>query len=265
MLIALFLIRVASGAEFAFASLALLPVMWTAWTTGRQAGWLMALLASATWIAGDLASDRAFSKSWVPWLNGLVHGLMYALVATLAAELRALLLREHERAVRDGLTGLLNRRHFLEAGALEVERSHRHAGPLTVLFLDLDRFKQLNDSQGHVAGDEALKAVARALSRSARTTDLVARLGGDEFAVMLPEADRDASDRAARRLSQAANAALTVFPGLSASVGVACFASPAPPVAEMLRAADALMYRAKQAGGGALVAEDFPSSRRDAV
>jgi diguanylate cyclase (GGDEF)-like protein len=263
-LVALFLIRVASGAEFAFASLALLPVMWSAWTTGRKAGWVMALLAAATWVAGDLASDREFSPSWVPWSNGLVHGLMYGLVATVAAELSELLRREHDRATRDELTGLMNRRHFLDAGGLEVQRATRHQHPLTVLFLDLDHFKQLNDSQGHVAGDRALKAVARALQRSARTTDLVARLGGDEFAVMLPEADREASGHAARRLADAANAALKDFTGLTVSVGVACFGSPAPPVADMLRAADLLMYRAKHAGGGSMVVEDFPSARCNA-
>ncbi len=65
-LIALFSIRAVSGAEFAFASLALLPVIWSAWVTGRAGGWVMALLASATWIAGDLASDREFSNAWVP-------------------------------------------------------------------------------------------------------------------------------------------------------------------------------------------------------
>ena len=261
MLVTLFLIRVASGAEMAFASLALLPVIWSAWTLGRAPGWVIALLAAATWIAGDLASGREFSRSWVPWANGLVHGLMYAMVSTLAAELRELLRREHDRAIRDELTGLLNRRQFLEAGDREVERSARHHRSVTVLFLDLDRFKQLNDTQGHVAGDRALRAVAGALQKSARTTDLVARLGGDEFVVLLPESNPDARNQTAKRLAKAANSALKAFPGLSVSVGVAHFECPAPPVAAMLQTADALMYLAKQTGGSSVVARRFPSSR----
>lgn len=259
-LIALFLIRAATGAEFAFASLALLPVIWSAWVTGRAGGWVMALLASATWIAGDLASDREFSNAWVPWLNGLVHAVMYLLVATLAAELQGILQREHGRATRDELTGLLNRRHFLGVGQLEVARATRHARPLTVLFLDLDHFKELNDSQGHHSGDEALKAVAQALLRSVRSTDLVARLGGDEFAVMLVEIDQEGSTQAVRRLAETANAALSAYPSLSVSVGAARFAHPTPPLADMLRAADSLMYRAKQAGRGSLNVEDFPAT-----
>lgn len=262
-LIALFLIRASSGAEFAFASLALLPVIWSAWVSGRAGGWVMALLATATWIAGDLASDREFSSAWVPWLNGLVHAVMYLLVATLAAELQGLLQREHDRATRDELTGLLNRRHFLDAGQLEVARAIRHERPLTVLFLDLDHFKQLNDSQGHHSGDEALKVVAQALVRSVRSSDLVARLGGDEFAAMLVEVDQEGSSQAVRRLAETANAALSAYPSLSVSVGAARFAYPTPPLADMLRASDLLMYRAKQAGRGSLSVEDFPATWRN--
>ncbi|MBT9598225.1 MAG: GGDEF domain-containing protein [Vitreoscilla sp.] len=264
-LIALFSIRAVSGAEFAFMSLALLPVIWSAWVTGRAGGRVMALLASATWIAGDLASDREFPSAWVPWLNGLVHAVMYLLVATLAAELQVALQREHDRATRDELTGLLNRRHFLDAGQLEVARAIRHERPLTVLFLDLDHFKQLNDSQGHHSGDEALQAVAQALLRSVRSTDLVARLGGDEFAAMLLEVDQEGSSQAVQRLAETANAAVSGYPSLSVSVGAARFAYPTPPLADMLRAADLLMYRAKQAGRGSLNVEDFPASKRHAA
>jgi diguanylate cyclase (GGDEF)-like protein len=258
-LIALFSIRAASGAEFAFASLALLPVILCAWITGRTGGWVMALLASVMWIAGDLASDREFSSTWIPWINGLVHAVMYLLVATLAAELQGLLQREHDRATRDELTGLLNRRYFLEAGQLEIARAIRHRHPLTVIFLDLDHFKRLNDIQGHHAGDEALKAVAQALQRSARSSDLVARLGGDEFAAMLVEMDHESSSQAVRRLAESANAALSGYLSPSVSVGAARFAFPAPPLAEMLRVADSLMYRAKQAERGSLIVQDFPT------
>lgn len=258
MLVALFSIRAVSGAEFAFASLALLPVMWSAWVTGRVGGCVMALLASATWIAGDLASDREFPRPWVPWINGLIHGVIYIMAATLASELQVLLRREHERATRDGLTDLLNQRQFLEAGRLEVERARRHRQPLTVLFLDLDHFKALNDSLGHNAGDEALKAVASALVASVRATDLVARLGGDEFAVLLVEVKPDETRHTVQRLHQAVNAALSGFAGLSVSLGAVYFDYPMPAVEEMLQVADSLMYRAKQDGGGALVV-DFPA------
>ncbi|MBT9502898.1 MAG: GGDEF domain-containing protein [Burkholderiaceae bacterium] len=246
-------LRAATNAEFAFASFALLPVIWVAWAAGRHHGLAIATLAAGTWVAGDIGSDQQQWSSWIVWANGLVRLLTYGIVAILAARVSSQLLDERARATRDELTGLANRRHFFEVGRLEVERMHRHRRPAAILFLDLDHFKQLNDGLGHAKGDAALWATARALVEAARVTDVVARLGGDEFAVLLPELDLQAASLAAHRLSAAVNGALADFDRVSASVGVAWFAHSVPGIGDMLKAADALMYQAKQQCAGSVL------------
>lgn len=219
-----------------------------AWMDGRRNGLLVAVLAAAMWTVSDIASDRQFSSLWIPWANGVTRLVTYSLVALLAAQVRRQFEREHDLATRDGLSGLQNRRSFLEVGEAEVERSKRYAHPLAVIFLDLDDFKQINDSQGHDAGDAALRATAKALLRALRTSDRVARLGGDEFAVILPEIGYDAAVEAARKISAAANQALAVYPPVKASIGVAWFGEADRLFTAMLKAADELMYEVKESG-----------------
>lgn len=241
-------LRIANDAELTFVSLALLPVLVIAWIDGRRNGLFAALLAAAMWAVSDMAAEREFSAVWIPWANAVTRLLTYSLAALLVAQVRLQFEREHERATRDGLTGLLNRAAFLEAGDSEVERSKRYGHPLAVVFFDLDDFKQLNDTQGHDAGDAALRAMATALRGVLRSSDRVARLGGDEFAVLLPETGYDAAVEAGRKIFLAANTALLEFPPVKASVGVAWFGEADRPFPAMLKAADALMYEVKESG-----------------
>jgi Diguanylate cyclase, GGDEF domain len=171
-------LRTATDAEYSFASLALLPVLAIAWMEGRRNGLLLAFFAAGMWAIADIASERQFSSAWVPWANAATRLMTYSLLVLLAAQVRLQLVRAHELATHDPLTGLLNRRAFLEAGASETERSKRYAHSLSVVFLDLDDFKQLNDSAGHGVGDAALQATAQALHGAMRSNDSVARLGG---------------------------------------------------------------------------------------
>ncbi len=242
-------LRTATDAEFTFASLAVLPVLVIAWMDGKRNGLFVAVFATTAWIVGDIiVSERQFSAQWIPWANAATRLMTYSLVALLAAQVRRQLEREHEYATRDTLTRLMNRRAFFEAGTAEVERSKRYAHPLTVAFLDLDDFKRLNDTQGHDAGDAALRATARALLRALRSSDRVARLGGDEFAVLLPEIDYDAAAEAGRKISIAVNTALKDFPPVKASIGVAWFGEADRSFPAMLKAADELMYEVKEGG-----------------
>lgn len=246
-----------TDAEFALASLALLPVLVIAWLGGKWNGLVMAFIAAAMWTAGDIASGRQFSAPWIPWVNIATHFMTYSLVAVLAAQVRLQFKREHEHATRDVLTGLLNRRAFFDAGASEAERSKRYARPLSVVFLDLDDFKQLNDAKGHDAGDEALQATARALLGTLRSNDRVARLGGDEFAILLPEIGYDEAVEAGHKISVAVNSALQGFPPVTGSIGVAWFEEVDRTFPAMLKAADELMYEVKESGKNNLRSRRF--------
>lgn len=167
--------------------------------------------------------------------------------------------RQLERELRqlaytDRLTGLPNRALLHDRLAQAIVMARRRNAPVAVLFLDLDRFKNINDSLGHEIGDRVLVAVAQRLRRCLRAEDTLARLGGDEFAILLPEiADR----RDTHLVTDKCLSALSSYEeidghelSVNASIGVAVFPQDGADVQHLLRSADAAMYRAKARGGG---------------
>ena len=156
------------------------------------------------------------------------------------------------QAVTDELTGLANRRRFMEFVQLELKRAERFQSPLGLLLVDLDDFKLVNDRFGHGTGDEVLRALSDVFRESLRDVDLAARLGGEEFAVLLPETDYSGAAGVAERL-RASLASLELQDpdgqgfGVTASFGVAVYPE-AQSVDELLRTADAALYRAKAEG-----------------
>jgi diguanylate cyclase (GGDEF)-like protein len=147
----------------------------------------------------------------------------------------------------DALTGLANRRALEEILAAEISRAQRFAHQLAVVLLDLDRFKEINDSFGHAAGDVMLRAVSRLLTSLARQGDTVARWGGEEFVVVLPETDLAGARRFAERLRRTIEAHAVAEMKTSASCGVATML-PEDSVEELLGAADQALYQAKSNG-----------------
>jgi diguanylate cyclase (GGDEF)-like protein len=177
-------------------------------------------------------------------------------IARLAVELgprlaAARALHEAEqRAVRDPLTSLRNRREFERA--LARYRTDGQAEPATLIYADLDRFKALNDTLGHAAGDAALRHVAELLNAAVRDGDLVARIGGEEFAVWLPRTPLDEGLEVAERIRRSLETTTWRWSGepyaLTISCGVAAYPVPVGEVVNLAAAADAALYRAKQAG-----------------
>jgi two-component system cell cycle response regulator len=156
-------------------------------------------------------------------------------------------------ALTDSLTQTLNRRALMDRLDSELDRARRYALTLSLLMVDLDHFKAVNDSFGHLAGDEALRGVARVLQREARSVDVVARYGGEEFVVILPETGEDGAVKVAERIrarvAEQATEGLLPMPALTVSVGVATVLSTqiqAPE--ELISLADDALYRAKAQG-----------------
>jgi diguanylate cyclase (GGDEF)-like protein len=145
-------------------------------------------------------------------------------------------------ADRDPLTGLLNRRAFLERVDEETRRAARHPASISLLLLDVDHLKELNDDGGHDAGDAALIAVAAAIQISCRSIDVGARWGGDEFTVLLPSTSKEAGRAIAERIQETLRAR-----GTTVSVGISSTA-PDRPTKDLFAAADASLYEAKRAG-----------------
>jgi diguanylate cyclase (GGDEF)-like protein/PAS domain S-box-containing protein len=160
--------------------------------------------------------------------------------------------RLRELATRDFLTGAYNRRQFLELCENEHQRIRRSGKPLCLAMLDIDHFKQLNDTQGHAAGDEALRAVAAICRASLRTSDVFARFGGEEFIVLYPETSSDGAWTVTERVRAAIAAQPIALPGggsaaLTVSAGVAQLEA-GESVEGLIKRADDALYRAKGSG-----------------
>jgi diguanylate cyclase (GGDEF)-like protein len=155
-------------------------------------------------------------------------------------------------ATTDSLTGMANRRHFLDLAEREMQRARRYDRPMTVAIFDVDLFKRINDGFGHAIGDDVLRAIATAAAGILRESDLAGRLGGEEFGVMLPETDLTGAIDLAERLRAAVAATCIQANGnpLSAtiSIGVAALEEGDASIDALFARADAALYRAKDSG-----------------
>jgi two-component system cell cycle response regulator len=163
------------------------------------------------------------------------------------------LLEEMQRlAVTDPLTGLFNRRRLADALEREIDRARRYDRDLSLVMIDLDNLKHINDTQGHQAGDQVLIDAAKAISSGARKSDLVIRYGGDEFMILLVEADMKASMAVAKRICSRIALLSTKETKLSASAGVVLWDHIYATPAAFIRAVDKMLYDAKASGRGRL-------------
>ena len=169
--------------------------------------------------------------------------------------LKEALERERGDARNDFLTQIPNRRAFYEIASTEVQRSRRYDRPLTLVYVDLDNFKAVNDSMGHETGDKLLVAVAATIQRAVRGSDTIARLGGDEFAVLLPESDKASGEVVARKLQDLLLQTMHEhnWP-VTFSIGLVSYRTPPESVSEMIRKADEAMYSVKQRGKNSVAA-----------
>jgi diguanylate cyclase (GGDEF)-like protein len=208
-------------------------------------------IADRTWLL--VVRDPGRPDVSLPILIVIVGGALAALLGALVLvwsrnekmqELRL-------QASQDPLTGLKNRRRFGEDLRTELARSRREDTVGAVLMLDLDNFKQVNDTLGHPAGDRTIADIAAVLRGRMRATDVVARLGGDEFAIVLPRCDLDEAEEVADAIAEAIRMHTPpgeAAPPITASIGIATFGPRAESYDAVLSAADTAMYEAKRAG-----------------
>ena len=162
-------------------------------------------------------------------------------------------------SITDSLSGLLNRRYFEERLAEEIERAKRYGEPFSLIILDIDNFKQFNDTYGHLVGDEALRSTALGIRRCIRTIDIAARYGGEEFGIILPQAEKEDVGAIGERIRQEIEQEGISLPGeekrarLTVSIGIAGYPADAVSQEDLIRRADRALYQAKALGKNRVV------------
>jgi diguanylate cyclase (GGDEF)-like protein len=227
----------------------LVPVFFATWHVGRGAGMGVSVASALLSVGGDLLTGATY-RTWLePTVMVLLWSAMFVVFVLTLTELRRALEMEKMLARVDPLTGIANRRQFLELAGAELHRIKRFGRPLTIAYVDLDNFKEINDRLGHEAGDDLLRAVGNAIHRRMRVTDAVGRLGGDEFALCLPETGTEVAGWV---LEQVRAQILAALPprcrSVTVSIGAVTYFEPAESVEEMLRRADQALYAAKRDG-----------------
>lgn len=248
-LIALFAyLHVITGTAYEFYVFFAPPVLLVAWFVGRRAGYGVTIVAVAAWFVGDrLLKGQAELLPVV--FNSVSRLVIYCTTVWLLARMRVVLDRERCMAAQDALTHLANRREFYERGRQALGQAQRDASPITAVFIDLDKFKEVNDELGHATGDALLVSVAEVLSARLRSSDSAARLGGDEFALLLPgmgatTARAYVDDLQQRLLGRMSEHRWPV----TFSIGVASCERALVDLKVLLAEADKLMYEAKASG-----------------
>ncbi|MDZ4201334.1 MAG: GGDEF domain-containing protein [Gallionella sp.] len=247
-----------AGLAYEFHVLFVFPVVITAWYVGARAGYGLALLAAAQWYVEDrlLAGEQA---DVFPLLfNTGMRLAIFVGWVWLLGEMRRVLQRESRLAREDALTQLANRREFNERSRAVFHQAQRQGAPSTVVFIDLDRFKQVNDELGHEAGDQLLAEVAGVMRLHVRASDVAGRLGGDEFALLLPNMDAAAAVSYVGELRQKLLAAMGEhgWP-VTFSIGVASYGVTPPNFDAALGQADSLMYEVKNGGRDRILQRTF--------
>ncbi len=245
-----------TGPKYEFHIVFLLPVIAVCWYVNAKAGFITALLGAAVWMVADWLAAPPGADLQALLVNDAIRLSVFALVIVLVDRLKRAHEHESTMARVDLLTQLPNRRAFHEHGDAEIMRARRYRHPLTLISLDLDNFKSVNDRDGHDEGDRVLCSVAETLQKNIRTTDVAARLGGDEFAILLPETGREAAWAIATKLRQQLTQDMQQggWP-ITGSFGVATFMTPPESIDALMKLADKLMYDAKQKGKNSVLHE----------
>jgi diguanylate cyclase (GGDEF)-like protein len=234
----------------------------TSYYGGIYVGGIIAIVSAVGWTGAEILSGLPHIHWYAPYWNWGIRSAMFYLFAHLTVRLQNEAALE-KLARTDPLTGVWNRRYFYELVYVEMKRAGRYKHAFTMIYMDLDDFKAVNDALGHRVGDELLQRVAQTLQTALRTTDCIARLGGDEFAILLSQTGQESAASFLDRVNRQLLAAMRDNGwNVTFSIGATTYIDPPNSVEGAIGQADHLMYSAKRAGKAAIKHEVFRKSDR---
>lgn len=254
----------ATGPDLSVFIFYLVPVLLSTWFLGNEAGTLFAVLSALAWSLADMISSRTYSYAAIPYWNLVMEVAFFLVIIYILSGLKSALEQEKQLARSDYLTGAVNSRYFSKLAQAEIRRSGRYQHPFTVVYLDIDDFKTMNDRFGHSTGDALLRETARTMREHCRASDVIARLGGDEFALLFPETGLDTAliviNKLRTELAQVMQA--RKWP-VTFSFGMVTFEEPPDSVDSMIALADEQMYEGKKMGKNAVRCRTYRESKRN--
>lgn len=249
MVMILGLIDYLSGYEISFSIFYLIPVSFSVYYSGFKYGLIISLLSAINWYFADIKSGHHYQHLFIPIWNAIMRLGYFTLHSYFLYKYLGLYNKSKIDSLTDPLTGAKNRRLFYKLFEQEVSKSKRTNRPFTLMYFDLDNFKVVNDTFGHLSGDSLLVMVSHLINTNIRPSDIFARLGGDEFALLFPETDYDQSNIIIKRIKDLVEIEMMKnnWP-VTLSVGAITFRKFNYAVHEMLKQVDDLMYTVKRKG-----------------
>lgn len=236
----------------------IIPILLLTWIAGARSGLLVAVLSAASRIFAIITARPNLNSPLTTTGRFLLLVAVFMVVVWVINALHDIATREHNLACHDGLTGLLNTRALHEGLAEMYETAKRQYTPLTVVYLDCDGFKRVNDRYGHKTGDRVLREIGRTLNCLTCAQTLAARIGGDEFVLVMPNTGGSGATKAVERIRM--NLLTTMRQqgwDVTFSIGVADFSSMPESIDQLLDTADQLMYQIKRNGKDGIVYQQF--------
>ena len=247
--------------ELALSPFYLAPIFFATYYVGAGFGVFISILCATSWLLTDFVTRIPYSHPSYHYLNFFVRLCSYFVFVSVLASLRRVLRLLEQMANTDQLTKLLNSRHFYHLAEIEIQRAERYGHTMTMVYIDLDGFKEVNDTIGHAGGDKVLRVVANTLRSNCRTSDLVARLGGDEFAILIPEGGYDSAENFLKKMQDRLLEAMGQNEWrVTFSIGAVSFDTPPDSVDEVVRQADSRMYAVKRTGKNSIKHEPAEAS-----
>lgn len=235
-----------TGNEITFSLFYLVPIVLVTWAVNQRAGLIMSFLSALALLVAEIAAGQTYSHPLIPFSNTLIRTVFYVIVTYLVAELKKAQKEERRAARTDFVSGAVNARYFHELLQMEIVRIRRYPHPITIVYMDIDNFKLVNDLFGHKIGDDVLRSIASELKSQLRSTDIIARIGGDEFALLLPSTRQLEAEVVLSKVRPSLLEAMKRrnWPVTFSMGAVTCMAPPYS-AEQLINMADELMYEVK--------------------